>query len=145
MGHGKKLRNPIYADKWYVFDLFGEQAYADIGLCLVGAAPSKRAVETPLPKLERTIARRSPLMTIRSTGFTRVYFAELDQPIDKRYYEHVLAEYPDATFHLPKAGSASNPITIKSEGRIVGAVMCMKVYAGSLETSESPETEEITV
>lgn len=130
MASSDKLKSPLYADGWYVLDFFGQAAYADIGLCLVGKPPSK-AVSAVTPngtKLERRVARRSPEMKLKADrSYGRVYFNELRQPIDARYYKHVLAEYPDATFHLPSKASDKNPIPIKSGGKIVGAVMCLQV------------------
>lgn len=125
-----KLRKPLYRDLWATFDLFGHRAYADSGLALVGEPPSKDTEElarASSEKLEKALARRNAQMSITKKTTEHVFFDEIDLPIDIRYYRHVLTEYPKAEFHKPLRGDAGKPIPIKSEGKIVGAVMCMGV------------------
>lgn len=124
----EKLREPIWRDVWYVFELFGRSAYADRGLCLLGKPPSKNTCGLEGPGAEglvKALPRKTGAMKIKSQDSKCVYFENLRLPIDTRYYQHVLAEYPDATFHAPKRNDAWKPIAIKSGGEIVGAVMCI--------------------
>ena len=125
-----KLVKPVHNELWSVFTLFGQPAYADRGLCLVGPPPSPTLMEErPLNvvRLEKALAKKSPQLTIKERRAGRVYFDRIDLPVDDRYLNHVIAEYPNATFHLPRGGNARNPITIKNGGQIVGALMCIEL------------------
>lgn len=125
-----KLVSPIHAEKWWTLDLFGRPAYSDRGLCLIGAPPSRATRLLPpdgAGRLERALVKRDAPMAIKKRDLKYVYFDQLNLPIDVRYYEHVLTEYPAATFHAPKGRKSTNPIAIKSDGQIVGAVMCVDV------------------
>lgn len=126
-----KLSGPLHRDHWFIHSLFGEPAYSDGALCVVGRPPSKHATveltDSSVSRLEGAMPRRSAPMAVKTKNAVHVYFDGVDLPVDTRYYEHVLAEYPRATFHKPKRGDATKPITIRSGGKIVGALMCMNI------------------
>lgn len=125
-----KLVEPIYNELWTVFSLFGQLAYADRGLCLIGKPPSPTLQEerqVNAARMEKALAKKSKQMTVKAKRGGRLYFDQIDMPVDGRYFDHVIAEYPGATFHLPRGGNARNPIPIKNEGRIVGALMCIEL------------------
>lgn len=131
MANRDKLLEPLHREAWYVFELLGRAAYADSGLCLIGEPPSTNTCDLAAgnaAKLQRAIARGTKAMAIKMMGEEHTYFDGLDLPVDTRYYRHVFSEYPKATFHRPKRGDPTKPITIKSDGEIVGALMCMKTY-----------------
>lgn len=140
MDESKWLRDPLHRDRWATFYLFGQRAYADSGLALIGAPPSENTEELTRgssARLERAIAQKSAAMIVTKKTPRAVFFDEIDRPIDVRYYEHVMAVYPAAKFHAPKRRDSLKPITIKSGDQIVGALMCMDVDVyGLLITSE---------
>lgn len=126
----KGLQEPLHRDTWGTFELFGRPAYADSGLCLVGEPPTGETddiSEWGRERLHKALALKTAAMSVRLRDSEHVYFDGLDLPVDVRYYEHVLSVFPEATFHLPKRGDATKPITIKNGGEIVGALMCMNV------------------
>lgn len=123
-----KLLEPIWLDSWYVFELFGRPAYADSGFCLIGAPPSKNTcgLGGSPERLVKALPRRTAAMNVQRQDSTHVWFEGLELPVDRRYYKHIITEYPDASFHAPKRNDARKPIAIKSGGEIVGALMCMR-------------------
>lgn len=123
-----KLKQPIWRESLYVFELFGRAAYADSGLCLIGEPPSKNTcgLGGSPERLVKALPRKTAAMKVGRQDPDHVWFEGLELPIDKRYYKHVLTEYPDATFHAPRRNDATKPIAIKSGGEIVGALMCMR-------------------
>lgn len=130
------IPTPREHNGWIVHKFLGEAAYTDGPLLLIGEPPSKilSALSPSAEKIEEVLPRRTKKLTPlrfvprEQAGWPDyIWFQDLIYPIQALYYDHVLSRYPDAVFRAPLKGNPELPIAIESNGKIVGAVMAVRV------------------
>lgn len=131
-----KMPTPTERGGWIVHKFLGQPAYTDGHLVLIGTPPSNEtSAWSPSPeKVEAVLPRKTKkLEPLRFEPRQRagwpdyVWFRDLIYPIQALFYDHVLSRYPNATFRAPLRGNPNLPIAIESGGKIVGAVMAVRI------------------
>ena len=121
---------------WIVHKFLDKPAYTDGYVVLMGAPPvgNVSSLSPSADKIEAVLPRKTKKLTplrfvpLEQPGWPDyIWFQDLIYPIQALYYDHILSRYPDAVFRAPLKGNPELPIAIESGGKIVGAVMAVRI------------------